>query len=77
MRSAIEMDKYKTIQCSEGKTKKIPNTKQRFLVHTNGGQICLSELLVVSETFTTSLAIKVSVSVGSAIFIFCQQQMED
>src|SRR6218665_1015201 len=53
-------------QCSEGKSKKFQHFEQRFSVHTNGEQACLSELLLTPETSTTSSTIKFSVRIGIA-----------
>ena len=65
------------MHCSESKTKQ--NSKhfeQQFSVNTNEEQTCLSELLLVSETSTTSSTTKFSARMGSAVFIFVNNKCE-
>src|SRR6218665_284275 len=60
-----------------GLTKKDPNTlNSGFQSTKRWEQTCLSDLLLVSETCSTSLTIKLSVRIGSAVFTFCQQQID-
>src|SRR6218665_475383 len=63
-------------RCSEGKTNKDPNIlNSGFRSTQTGEQICFAELLLLSETSTTSLTIKFSVGISSVVFTLCQQQM--
>jgi len=60
------------ICCSEGKTKKDPNTLNSYFRSTQPWeQTCLSERLLVSEPSTMSLTIIFSVRLG--VFTICEQ----
>jgi len=59
--------------CSEGKTKRgSKHLKSNCRSTQMEEHTCSYELLLVSETSTTSLPIKFSVRIGSVVFNFCQ-----